>query len=96
MTLNELIRRTTQSQRARIVRFSVSKGLPRSGDESKIIDGCIVLKKVSGIETIQYNHVSEIDAFVNFSNGPHFHYSDGTRVADDLLAGKSIFDNSYK
>mgnify|MGYP006885969772 CR=1 FL=1 len=96
MTLEDLIRSTTQSQRSRIVRFSVSKGLPRSGNESDIIKGCNVLKETCGIATMQYAHVAEIDAFVNFSNGPHFHYSAGTRVADDLLSGKPICPASYK
>ncbi|MDZ5758955.1 hypothetical protein RAK27_09835 [Carnobacterium maltaromaticum] len=97
MTLNELIRRTTQSQRARIVRFSVAKGLARSGNESIIIEGCNVLKAITGITTMQYAHVSELDAFLNFSNNPvHAHYKNGTSVADDLLNGKSIYNRSYK
>ncbi|MDR1568374.1 MAG: hypothetical protein LBS33_06825 [Streptococcaceae bacterium] len=38
MNLNELIGNTMQSQRARIVRFSVVKGLVRSRNELNIID----------------------------------------------------------
>lgn len=97
LTLNELIQRTTPSQRTRIVRFSIAKGLARSGNESIIIDGCILLKAITGIKTIQYAHVSELEAFVNFSNDlAHSHYKNGTRVADDLLSGKPVFNRSYQ
>lgn len=96
INLNDFIRRTTQSQRAKAVRFSIAKGLARSGNEEIILEGCTVLKKITGITTVQYSHVSELEAFVNFSNNlRHVHYKKGTRVAYDLLAGKRIFTNSY-
>lgn len=60
MNLNELIRSITQSQRVRIVRFSIAKGLVRSDNESIIIDRCNVLKEVTGIKTMEYAHLSEL------------------------------------